>query len=68
MEAAGGYADFSNYNQGMRGGRIRLRAIIETVDKKTLAIRSVPFGTTTTALLDSIVKASENNKIKISCA
>ncbi len=62
---AGGYADFSNYNRGMRGGRIRLRAIIDTVDKKTLAIRSVPFGTTTTALLDSIVKASENNKIKI---
>ena len=62
---AGGYADFSNYNEGMRGGRIRLRAIIEAVDKKTLAIRSVPYGTTTTALLDSIVKASENNKIKI---
>lgn len=61
----GGFADFSNYNQGMRGGRIRLRAIIEAVDKKTLVIRSVPFGTTTTALLDSIVKASENNKIKI---
>jgi len=61
----GGFADFSNYNQGLRGGKIRLRAQIEIQDKKTLAIRSVPFGTTTTALIDSIVKASDNNKIKI---
>ena len=61
----GGLADFSNYNQGMRGGKIRLRANIEQVDKKTLAIRSVPYGTTTSNLMDSIVKANENGKIKI---
>ncbi len=61
----GGLADFSNYNQGMRGGKIRLRANIEMVDKKTLAIRSVPYGTTTSNLMDSIVKANDNGKIKI---
>lgn len=61
----GGLADFSNYNQGLRGGKIRLRSQIDIVDKKTLAIRSVPYGSTTSALIDSIVKASDNNKIKI---
>ncbi|MFC6999857.1 DNA gyrase/topoisomerase IV subunit A [Rufibacter roseus] len=61
----GGLADFSNYNGGGRGGKIRLRANIEKVDKSLLIIRDVPYGTTTTALMDSIVKASENNKIKI---
>jgi topoisomerase IV subunit A len=61
----GGLADFTNYNGGGRGGKIRLRATIEKVDKSLLVIRDVPYGTTTTALMDSIVKASENNKIKI---
>ena len=61
----GGLADFSNYNEGQRGGRIRLRAQIDTVDRKTLAIRSVPYGVTTSSLIDSIVKANDNGKIKI---
>jgi topoisomerase-4 subunit A len=61
----GGMADFSNYNEGLRGGKIRLRAHIEVRDKKTLAITDVPYGTTTTTLMDSIVKANDNNKIKI---
>ncbi len=61
----GGLADFSQYNQGQRGGKIRVRAIIETVYKKTLAIRDVPFGTVTSTLIESIVKANDNNKIKI---
>jgi topoisomerase-4 subunit A len=61
----GGLVDVTNYNAGMRGGRIRVRATIEKVDKTMLIIRDVPYGVTTTALMDSIVKASENNKIKI---
>jgi len=63
--SGGGLADFSNYNQGLRGGKIRLRSRIEIMDKKTLAIRSVPYGSTTSGVIDSIVKASDNNKIKI---
>ncbi len=61
----GGIMDASNYNDGKRGGKIRLRAIIEELDKKTLVIKSVPFGVTTTNLMESIVKANENGKIKI---
>ncbi|MGV3540425.1 MAG: DNA gyrase/topoisomerase IV subunit A, partial [Rufibacter sp.] len=61
----GGLADFTNYNGGSKGSKIRLRATIEKVDKSMLIIRDVPYGTTTTALMESIVKASENNKIKI---
>jgi topoisomerase IV subunit A len=61
----GGIADFSEYNQGMRGGRIKVRAKIDIVDKKTLAIREIPFSTTTTSLMESIVKASEKGQIKI---
>jgi topoisomerase IV subunit A len=61
----GGIMDASNYNDGKRGGKIRVRAIIEELDKKTLVIKSVPFGVTTTNLMDSIVKANENGKIKI---
>jgi len=61
----GGLADISNYQNGQRGGRIRLRATIEKVDKTLLIIRDIPYGTTTTALMESIVKASEANKIKI---
>ena len=61
----GGIADFSEYNQGMRGGRIKVRAKIEIVDKRTLAIKEIPYATTTSSLMDSIVKASEKGKIKV---
>ncbi|MCC5931085.1 MAG: DNA gyrase/topoisomerase IV subunit A [Cyclobacteriaceae bacterium] len=61
----GGMADFTDYNQGRRGGKIKVRAKIEEVDKKTLIIRDIPFGTTTTSLIESIVKANDKGKIKI---
>jgi topoisomerase-4 subunit A len=61
----GGNADFSKYNDGKRGGQIRVRAKIEKVDKKTLVIRDLPFGKTTGTLIDSIIKANEKGKIKI---
>ena len=61
----GGMIDVTDYNQGKRGGKIKVRAHIEEVDKKTLAIRSVPYGVTTTQLMESIVKANDQNKIKI---
>ena len=61
----GGTMDAGNYNDGVRGGKIRVRAIIEEQDKKTLVIKSVPFGVTTTQLMESIVKANEQGKIKI---
>ncbi|OJW77410.1 MAG: DNA topoisomerase IV [Bacteroidetes bacterium 46-16] len=61
----GGMIDVSNYNDGARGGKVRVRARIEEVDKKSLAIRDVPYGVTTTQLVDSILKANDNGKIKI---
>lgn len=61
----GGSMDASNYNEGKRGGKIRVRAVIEEIDKKTLAIRSVPYGVTTTQLMESIVKSNDQGKIKI---
>ena len=61
----GGIADFSNYIDGKRGGKIRVRAKISQLDKKTLIITEIPFGTTTSSLIDSIVKANEKGKIKI---
>jgi topoisomerase-4 subunit A len=61
----GGIADFSKYNEGMRGGRIRIRAGIEKRDRKTLVINEIPFGTTTTSLIDTILAANEKGKIKI---
>lgn len=61
----GGIADFSNYNDGMRGGRVRVRAKISQLDKYTLAITEIPFGTNTSTLIDSILKANEKGKIKI---
>jgi topoisomerase-4 subunit A len=61
----GAMADVSDYNQGMRGGRVKVRAHIEELDKKTLLIKSVPYSITTTQLIDSIVKANDNGKIKI---
>ncbi|GAB4091378.1 DNA gyrase/topoisomerase IV subunit A [Flaviaesturariibacter terrae] len=61
----GAMADVTDYNQGLRGGRVKVRAHIEEFDKKTLLIKSVPFGVTTSALMDSIVKANDAGKIKI---
>lgn len=61
----GGMIDVSNYNDGRRGGKVRVRSIIEEQDKKTLVIRSVPYGVTTTSLMESIVKANDQGKIKI---
>ena len=61
----GGTMDASNYGDGKRGGKIRVRAIIEEQDKKTLVIKSVPYGVTTTQLMESIVKATDAGKIKI---
>ena len=61
----GGSAEVSRYNDGLRGGTVRVRAKIEKVDNKTLAIRDLPFGKTTGTLIDSIVKATEKGKIKI---
>jgi topoisomerase-4 subunit A len=61
----GGMVDVREYNDGKRGGRIRVRAKIETVDKKTLRITEIPFGTNTANLIDSILKATEKGKIKI---
>jgi topoisomerase-4 subunit A len=61
----GGIADFSNYNDGKRGGKVRVRAKISQLDKKTLVITEIPFATTTTSLIDSIIKANDKGKIKI---
>ena len=61
----GGVADFSNYNEGARGSRVRIRARIQIEDKKTLTIKDIPYGTTTVSLIDSILKANEKGKIKI---
>ena len=61
----GGMADFSEYNQGLRGGKIKVRARIEEQDKKSLVVKDIPFGTTTTGLIDSIIKANDKGKIKI---
>jgi topoisomerase IV subunit A len=63
--ATGGMIDITNYNNGIRGGKVRVRARIEELDKKTLLIKDVPYGTTTTQLIDSIIKANDNGKIKI---
>jgi topoisomerase-4 subunit A len=60
-----GIADVSNYNDGMRGGRVRVRAKIGQLDKNTLVITQIPFSTNTTSLIDSILKANEKGKIKI---
>ncbi|MGQ0737924.1 MAG: DNA gyrase/topoisomerase IV subunit A [Bacteroidota bacterium] len=61
----GGMIDVTDYNQGKRGGKVKVRSHIEEMDKKTLAIRSVPYGVTTTQLMESIVKANDQGKIKI---
>ena len=61
----GGIADFTNYNDGLRGGKVRTRARINNGGKNLLIITEVPFGTTTSTLIDSILKANDNGKIKI---
>ncbi|MEM9867170.1 MAG: DNA gyrase/topoisomerase IV subunit A [Bacteroidota bacterium] len=60
-----GIIDVTNYNEGQRGGKVRVRAKITTMDKNTLVIQEIPYGTNTSTLKDSIVKANEKGKIKI---
>ena len=61
----GGLADCSKYMKGQRGGSVKIRAKIEKIDKNTLAIKEIPYGKTTHALVDSILKAKDKGKIKI---
>jgi len=61
----GGIIDVQNYNDGLRGGKIRVRARINQLDKKTLVINEIPFSTTTSSLIESILKANDQGKIKI---
>jgi topoisomerase-4 subunit A len=61
----GGMADFSNYNDGLRGGKVRVRAKIKKIDNKTLVINEIPFGTNTGSLIESIIKANDKGKIKV---
>ncbi|HVG15927.1 MAG TPA: DNA gyrase/topoisomerase IV subunit A, partial [Chitinophagaceae bacterium] len=61
----GAMIDVTDYNEGKRGGRVKVRSHIEEIDKKSLSIKSVPYGVTTTQLIDSIVKANDGGKIKI---
>ena len=63
--SSGGMADFSNYNDGKRGGKIRVRAKIKALDKSTLHITELPFTTNTSSLINSIIKANDKGKIKI---
>lgn len=60
-----GMIDVTNYNEGKRGGKVRVRAHIEEFDKKTLLVKDVPYGITTTQLIDSILKANDQGKIKV---
>ena len=60
-----GIIDVTNYNDGLRGGKIRVRAKIESMDKNTLVIREIPYGTNTSSLIDSILKANDKGKIKV---
>ncbi|MBK9223024.1 MAG: DNA gyrase/topoisomerase IV subunit A [Saprospiraceae bacterium] len=61
----GGSINVAEYNQGLRGGKVKVRAKVEIEDKKTLVVRELPYGVTTGNLIESIVKASEKGKIKI---
>ena len=61
----GGYADCSKYNRGRRGGVVKVRAKIDKIDKNTVVITEIPFGKTTQAVIDSILKAKDKGKIKI---
>lgn len=60
-----GIIDVTNYNEGLRGGKIRVRAKISTFDKNTLVIKEIPYGTNTSSLIDSILKANDKGKIKV---
>ncbi|MCB0427497.1 MAG: DNA gyrase/topoisomerase IV subunit A [Mangrovimonas sp.] len=60
-----GIIDVTNYNDGLRGGKVRVRARISQLDKNTLVINEIPFGTNTSSLIDSILKANDKGKIKI---
>lgn len=60
-----GIMDVSNYNDGLRGGKVRIRAKINQLDKHTLVINEIPYGTTTGTLIESIIKANEKGKIKV---
>jgi len=62
---SGGSADFSNYNDGLRGGKVRVRAKIHQEDKHTLIVSELPFSTTTTSLINSILRANDKGKIKV---
>jgi topoisomerase IV subunit A len=61
----GGMADFTNYNEGLRGGKVRVRAKINKIDNKTLTITEIPFGSNTGNLIESIIRANDKGKIKI---
>tara|TARA_B110000503_G_C7171711_1_gene424627 strand:- start:1186 stop:3768 length:2583 start_codon:yes stop_codon:yes gene_type:complete len=61
----GGKIDITDYNDGRRGGKVRVRSVIEEFDSKTLIIKEIPYATTTSSLIESIIKASEKGKIKI---
>lgn len=61
----GGMADFSNYNDGLRGGKVRVRAKITKLDNKTLVVTEIPYATTTSSLIESIIKANDKGKIKV---
>ncbi|MDR0802924.1 DNA gyrase/topoisomerase IV subunit A [Fluviicola sp.] len=61
----GGMADFTNYNDGLRGGKVRIRAKIKKTDNKTLVINEIPFGCTTSSLIESVIKANDKGKIKV---
>ena len=63
--ATGGFIDITNYNDGKRGGKIRLRSKIKELDKKTLIIKNTPYTTTTSGLIESIIKANDKGKIKV---
>jgi len=63
--ATGGIADFSDYKDGLRGGKIKIRGRIKELNSKTLVITEIPFGTTTSSLIDSIIAANDKGKIKI---
>jgi len=61
----GGMADFSAYNDGLRGGKVRIRAKVAKFDNKTLVVTEIPYGTTTSSLIESIIKANDKGKIKV---
>ncbi|MBQ7211891.1 MAG: DNA gyrase/topoisomerase IV subunit A [Muribaculaceae bacterium] len=65
FQATGGFIDVSRYNDGRRGGQVKIRAKIEKIDNKTLAITEIPYGKTTGSVIDSILSAAEKGKIKI---